>query len=215
MGTQSRTPDLVKSPSSTIAIARVAVSDELPEGWVVVPLEDAATLQRGFDLPVQDRLPGQIPVLASNGPVGTHNVARVKGPGVVTGRSGTIGKVQFIEADFWPLNTTLYVRDFHGNDPKFIALLLTDFQLERFLAGTGVPTLNRNVVHEIDVTLAPVAEQQRIVAKVEALLARMKGARQRLAKVPATLKRFRQSVLAAACSGRLTADWREANGIDL
>jgi type I restriction enzyme S subunit len=188
-----------------------ADEDELPEGWAVVPLEEAATLQRGFDLPVQDREPGQIPVLASNGPVGTHNVARVNGPGVVTGRSGTIGKVQFIQGDFWPLNTTLYVKDFHGNDPKFIALLLTDFQLERFLAGTGVPTLNRNVVHEITVRLAPLAEQRRIVSKVEALLPCVNAARQLLAKVPAILKRFRQSVLAAACSGRLTADWREEN----
>jgi type I restriction enzyme S subunit len=116
--------------------------------------------------------------------------------------------VHYVEEDFWPLNTALFVKDFHGNEPKFLALLLTHFQLERYHAGTGVPTLNRNIVHEVPVAIPPLAEQQRIVAKVEALLARVNAARQRLAKVPAILKRFRQSVLAAACSGRLTADWR-------
>jgi len=62
----------------------------------------------------------------------------------------------------------------------------------------------------IDLPLPPLAEQRRIVAQVEALLARVQAARARLAKVPALLKRFRQSVLAGACSGQLTADWREA-----
>jgi len=67
---------------------------DLPEGWAWVPFEHLATLQRGFDLPVSQRMPGKVPVFAANGPVGTHNVARVRGPGVVTGRSGTIGKVR-------------------------------------------------------------------------------------------------------------------------
>jgi type I restriction enzyme S subunit len=191
------------------------MSDELPQGRATLPLGEVATLQRGFDLPVQNRQAGDVPVMASNGPVGTHKVPRVQGPGVVTGRSGTIGKVHYIEGAFWPLNTTLYVKDFHGNHPKFIALLLTFFGLERYHAGTGVPTLNRNIVHEVPVSIPPLAEQRRIVAKVEELLARVNAARERLARVPAILKRFRQAVLAAACSGRLTAAWRDgqaANG---
>jgi type I restriction enzyme S subunit len=179
-----------------------------PEGWAVVPFIEAVTLQRGFDLPVQDREAGTVPIYAANGPVGTHNIARVKGPGVVTGRSGTIGKVHFVPTDFWPLNTSLYVRDFHGNDPKFVALLLNALGLERYLAGTGVPTLNRNIVHEVAITVPPLREQQRIVAKVENLNRYVEAARSHLSRVPAILKRFRQSVLTAACSGRLTEDWR-------
>lgn len=174
----------------------------------MVPLIEAITLQRGFDLPVQDRLIGSVPVYAANGPVGTHNVARVKGPGVVTGRSGTIGKVHFVEEDFWPLNTSLYVKDFHGNDPKFASLLLRNVGLEKYLAGTGVPTLNRNVVHDVLIMVPPLREQQRIVTKVNELLSYVNSGRSHLSRVPAILKRFRQAVLSAACSGRLTENWR-------
>ena len=184
---------------------------ELPEGWTTARLVEVATLQRGYDLPVQDRAAGSIPVLGGNGEVGRHNSAMVKGPGVVTGRSGTIGKVLVVEQDFWPLNTSLFVVDFHGNDHRFVALLLQHLNLEQYHAGTGVPTLNRNVVHEVEVPLPPLAEQRRIVAAVEAVLAKVNAARDRLNRVPAILKRFRQAVLSAACSGRLTADWRGKN----
>ena len=135
-----------------------------PEGWIRLPLSEVGTLQRGFDLPVQDRRPGHIPVVASNGPVGVHDSAPVKGPGVVTGRSGTIGKVFFYEHDFWPLNTTLYVSDFHENHPQYIALLLASLGLGRFVAATGVPSLNRNFVHPVPVLVPPIPEQRKIAA---------------------------------------------------
>ena len=84
---------------------------------------------------------------------------------MITGRSGSIGKVFYIEDDFWPLNTTLYVRDFHGVDPKFIYFLLSGFDLESYAGGTGVPTLNRNDVHGKFVNVpTDISEQQRIVA---------------------------------------------------
>src|SRR5690606_35053565 len=92
----------------------------------------------------------------------------VPGPGVVTGRSGSIGNVFFIEEDFWPLNTVLYIKDFHGNDPRFIYHLLRHFDLKRFATGTGVPTLNRNFVHDEPVIIpTSVAEQQRIVGLLD------------------------------------------------
>jgi type I restriction enzyme, S subunit len=111
--------------------------------WKMLRLIEVATLQRGFDLPVQDRTAGEIPIFAANGPVGTHNVAKCLGPGVVTGRSGTIGKVHYVAQDYWPLNTSLFIKDFHGNYPRFIYYLLSWMKLEQFHEGTGVPTLNR------------------------------------------------------------------------
>jgi type I restriction enzyme S subunit len=87
--------------------------------WRDTTLGDVLTLQRGFDLPETDRKPGPYPVIASTGPVGYHEMAMVKGPGVVIGRSGSLGGGQFIDSDFWPLNTTLWVKDFKGNDPRF------------------------------------------------------------------------------------------------
>jgi len=88
----------------------------------------------------------------------------IKGPGVVTGRSGTIGKVFYYESDFWPLNTTLYVKNFHGNNPQFVAYLLEHLGLKRFAASTGVPSLNRNFVHPLQVTIPPLPEQCKIAA---------------------------------------------------
>jgi type I restriction enzyme S subunit len=75
--------------------------------------------------------------------------------------------------------------------------------------STAIPGLNRNDVYGQKIPLSPLNEQKRIVTKVEELLTRVNATKERLAKVSMILKRFRQSVLAAACSGRLTADWRE------
>jgi len=138
------------------------MSRNLPEGWQSGKFGAFITLQRGFDLPVQHRKPGTFHVVASNGRIDTHMEPKVAGPAVVTGRSGTLGKVFYLADGCWPLNTTLYVKDFHGNDPKFVAWFLTHFQLERFGTGTGVPTLNRNVVHDVDVIFPPLHEQRRI-----------------------------------------------------
>jgi type I restriction enzyme S subunit len=132
-------------------------------GWQTKKLGDVATLQRGFDLPTQDRVSGEFPLVSSSGVIDTHDKRGVCGPGVVTGRSGSIGNVFFIEDDFWPLNTVLYVKDFHGNDPRFIFHLLKKFDLKRFASGAGVPTLNRNFVHDELVNVPPLPEQQRIV----------------------------------------------------
>ena len=132
-------------------------------GWQTKKLVDVATLQRGFDLPTQDRMSGDVPLVTSCGISSRHNKSAVRGPGVATGRSGSIGHVFFIERDFWPLNTVLYVKDFHGNDPRFVFHLLKHFDLKRFASGSGVPTLNRNFVHDELVSVPPLPEQQRIV----------------------------------------------------
>lgn len=131
--------------------------------WMTKKLSEVATLQRGFDLPAQERVSGDYPLVSSSGISDTHHKSAVRGPGVVTGRSGNIGNVFFIEEDFWPLNTVLYVKDFHDNDPRFVFHLLKQFDLKRFATGTGVPTLNRNFVHDELVNIPPLPEQQRIV----------------------------------------------------
>ncbi len=135
--------------------------------WTSRPLIEVATLQRGYDLPVQDRNAGPFPIFAANGPVGFHDTAKCEGPGVVTGRSGTIGKVQFVEGNYWPLNTSLYVTDFHGNHPKWVYYMLQSFGLEKYAQGAGVPTLNRNLVHHEPVLVPPLEEQRRIAATLD------------------------------------------------
>lgn len=131
--------------------------------WEQRKLGDVAPLQRGFDLPVNQMTPGPYPVVMSNGIGGWHSKYMVKGPGVVTGRSGTIGSLHYIEQNFWPHNTSLWVTSFNGNEPRFIYWLYASIGLERFGSGSGVPTLNRNDVHDLRVGFpCDVAEQRRI-----------------------------------------------------
>jgi type I restriction enzyme S subunit len=133
--------------------------------WDLKALAEVAPLQRGFDLPKGQLKQGNYPVVYSNGVLNYHTAFQAKGPGVVTGRSGTIGTVTFIEQDFWPHNTSLWVTSFKGNDPKFIYYLYTRIGLERFATGSGVPTLNRNDVHAFKVSIpATKHEQTAIVA---------------------------------------------------
>jgi len=147
-----------------LVIKNLLMMNILPSGWQIKVLGEVATLQRGFDLPVGKRVSGEFPIFAANGMIGTHNLPKVKAPGVVTGRSGTLGKVYYVEHDYWPLNTALWVKDFHGNDPKWVARLLGWMKLESYTRGTGVPTLNRNLVHVIPVMVPPIEEQRRIAA---------------------------------------------------
>jgi type I restriction enzyme S subunit len=154
----------------------------------MAPLGEVATLQRGFDLPVHLRNSGMIPVFAANGPIGLHSKAKVKGPGVVTGRSGTLGKVHFVESDFWPLNTALWVKDFHGNDPRWVARLLTWMHLEQYTRGAGVPTLNRNLVHVVEIPLPPLAEQKRIAGILDAADALRAKRRESIAQIDVLLQ---------------------------
>ena len=109
-----------------------------------IPLNEFITLQRGFDLPQDKRIKGDIPVIASTGIVGYHNEEKVQAPGVVIGRSGSIGGGQYITNNFWPLNTTLWVKDFKGHHPRFVYYLLKSIDFSQFNVGSGVPTLNRN-----------------------------------------------------------------------
>ncbi len=130
--------------------------------WETRRLGNIAPLQRGFDLPTPQIRPGSYAVVYSNGVLHHHERAMVNGPGVVTGRSGTIGKVHFIEKDYWPHNTALWVTSFCGNDPKFIYFFYTHVGLMRFLSGSGVPTLNRNDVHQHLAPCPPLPEQRAI-----------------------------------------------------
>ena len=133
--------------------------------WEEKRLGDVAPLQRGFDLPTYQLELGDIPVVYSNGIQNYHKEGMAKGPGLVTGRSGTIGKLNFIESgDYWPHNTTLWVTSFKDNIPKFIYFLYAVIGMERFASGSGVPTLNRNYVHAFNAYIPQLKEEQQKIA---------------------------------------------------
>jgi type I restriction enzyme, S subunit len=121
---------------------------------------------RDFTLPTSQVKVGRYPVVYSNGILNFHSKFQVRGPGVVTGRSGTIGTVTFVQDDFWPHNTALWVTSFRGNDPRFVFYLYTSLDFERFATGSGVPTLNRNDVHRFEVLVPADIDEQVAIATV-------------------------------------------------
>ena len=130
--------------------------EHLPEGWKMGTLGEMFELQRGFDLPSQDRIIGQFPIYASTGITGYNNQFKVAPPCVVTGRSGSIGEVFFIDEKCWPLNTTLWVKDFKDTPPLFVYYKIKELELGKTIAGfAAVPTLNRNDVHMIKTFIPP------------------------------------------------------------
>ena len=135
----------------------------IPASWSVQRFEEFAILHRGYDLPIQDRTSGSVPIVGSNGVVGYHDQSKVKGPGVVTGRSGSIGISSYVADDYWPLNTGLYVEDFHRNDPLYVHYFFQSFNFGQYAAGVSVPTLNRNLVHAVLISVPPIVEQKEIV----------------------------------------------------
>lgn len=132
----------------------------IPLGWTIGKLGDLCTLKRGHDLPTNSRTTGDVPVISSSGVSGKHDVAKAVGPGVVTGRYGTIGKVFFVETDYWPLNTTLYVENFRENPPRYIFHVLGEVNYSNYTDKAAVPGVNRNHLHEEPVVVSPMAVRQ-------------------------------------------------------
>ena len=138
--------------------------------WEVKKLGDIAPLQRGFDLPNAQLAEGDVPVIYSNGIQNYHNTSMAQAPALVTGRSGTIGKLHYIESGpYWPHNTTLWVTSFNSNHPKFIYFLYESIGFARFASGSGVPTLNRNDAHSFKTAIPSPNEQTRIAECLSSL----------------------------------------------
>ena len=172
--------------------------------WEEKRFDEACVLQRGFDLPSHQRSIGMYPLVSSNGITDQINAFRVKAPGVVTGRSGTIGNVHYIEKDFWPLNTALYIKNFCGNYERFVFYFLKQFNLQKYSSGAGVPTLNRNNVHsEIVHFPKSLAEQKSIVKKLDALADQTKKLEKIYQQKLVDLEELEKSVLKRAFNGEL------------
>ena len=134
--------------------------------WESIRLGEFVTLKRGYDLPSSLRVDGPVPVVSSSGVTGHHDTARVEGPGVVTGRYGTLGEVFFIRDDFWPLNTSLYVQDFKGNDPRFSAYFLESVLGNTSSDKAAVPGVNRNDLHALPVRVTRDIGEQRAITSI-------------------------------------------------
>jgi type I restriction enzyme S subunit len=180
---------------------------QIPRGWRVGQLDDVLVFQRGFDLPSSQRTPGPYPVIAASGPSGTHSKSMVRGPGVTTGRSGVLGNVYYVHDDFWPLNTSLWVKEFKNSAPGYAFYLLQRLDFRIFNAGSAVPTLNRNHVHGLRTLLPPDELVQKFNEYAVALLNRQHAAQTQ----SRTLSEARDILLPKLISGELRV--RDAESI--
>jgi type I restriction enzyme S subunit len=136
----------------------------LARNWIETTIGEQATLQRGIDITQAEQRAGPVPVVSSGGVTSYHDTPAVSGPGVVLGRKGVVGSVWFVASDYWPHDTTLWVKDFHGNDRRFVFYFFKWIapRIARMDVGSANPTLNRNHVHPIDVRWPPLDEQHAI-----------------------------------------------------
>jgi type I restriction enzyme, S subunit len=132
--------------------------------WQTYRLGDVITLKRGHDLPESQRQDGEVPVVSSSGITGYHNEPKAQAPGVVTGRYGTLGEVFYIEQDYWPLNTALYVTDFKGNHPRFVAYFLQNVLRNYQSDKAAVPGVNRNDLHDMKIRSTDPQSQEKIAS---------------------------------------------------
>lgn len=141
------------------------IVDGVPEGWSRTNINEILTFHRGYDLTKNEMKAGRYPVVGSTTVIGYHNEFKIKGPGIVTGRSGSLGKYQFIWDNFWPHNTSLYISDYKDHNIFFIYSLLQTVDFASLNNGGAIPTLNRNVLSNIEV-IEPTDELQEMFAKI-------------------------------------------------
>ena len=175
---------------------------EIPQGWEVGRLDAVLVLQRGFDLPRSKRVEGEVPIYAATGVIDFHNEAKVKAPGVVTGRSGTIGDVIYVQEDFWPLNTALWAKEFPKSEPLFAYYFLSSIDLKQFNAGAAVPTLNRNDIHGLDALIPPRYLQRKFQDVAGAMLKQARTLGLRIEN----LRRTRDLLLPRLLSGQIDVE---------
>jgi len=209
----AKIPDIMKRFRQAVLTA--AVTGKLTEdwreknqdktrvNWETKEFFDFCVLQRGYDLPIAKRKKGTYPIVTSSGIAAHHSEYKVKGPGVTVGRSGSIGKTFFVDRNFWPHNTALYVKDFKNNFPKYVYYYLYNFDFISVSASTAVPTLNRNNLRGTQVVIPTIKEQREIVHRIEFLFKLADTIEERLNKATEKVNNLTQSILAKAFRGDL------------
>ena len=178
---------------------------DVPEHWEVKQLKWAVTFQRGHDLPAEQREAGSVPLVSSSGVSGKHSCTKAHGPGIVTGRYGTIGEFYLIIEDYWPLNTTLYSIDLHGNEPRFLQALLQHLSPLFLLHAvkSAVPGVDRNDIHPITVVVPPFVEQEAIANFLNRETAKIDTSIAKIETIIERLQEYRMALVTAAVNGKI------------
>jgi type I restriction enzyme, S subunit len=181
---------------------QVASHKGIPEDWESKRFDEFCLLQRGFDLPDDKVKPGIYPVVASTSIKTYHSEPKVNPPVITTGRSGSLGTVLFVNSSAWPLNTTLFVKNFFGNSPYLIYYTLKFLKLENFNAGAGVPSLNRNHLGGLHMSVPPKILQNRFDENISIIFKQ----KENLANANEKLKQTRDRLLTRLISGKLSVE---------
>ena len=177
---------------------------DLPGGWEYATLGNILPIKYGKALAAKNRVgSGSVPVYGSSGIVGMHDASLIPGPSLIVGRKGTVGAVYFSSGPSWPIDTAYYVTSTPDTDLRFFTFLLASLNLGSLDRSTAIPGLSRIDYEEIRVSVPPLPEQSRIVAEIEKQFTRLDASVAALRRTEANLKRYRASVLRAACSGEL------------
>ncbi|EKT1258795.1 restriction endonuclease subunit S [Salmonella enterica] len=188
---------------------------KLPEGWVDTQLGSIIELKYGKSLAAQTRDGFGFPVYGSNGVVGKHSIPLINKGGLIVGRKGSYGVVNKSIGPFFPIDTTYYIDDFYNQPLEFLFYYLSFLPLTKLNRSTAIPGLNRDDAYDLNIALPPLAEQKIIAEKLDTLLAQVDSTKARLEQIPQILKRFRQSVIVAAVSGKLTKELHKINKFKL
>ena len=181
---------------------------DVPVHWEVRRLKWVTHLQRGYDLPSDNRLPGSVPVVSSGGIIDTHVESRCAGPGIVLGRYGSTDAVFFIDEDFWPHNTSLFVTDFRGNHRKWCFYLLQTIAKGEHAGKSAVPGIDRKDLFQVFVPLPPVEVQQEISDRIDSVVHQLSIAISQERGQIDLLREYRTRLIADVVTGKL--DVREA-----
>ena len=197
-------------PSPRLKPSGVEWLGDVPEHWDVCTLRRAAVLQRGHDLPADEREDGDIPIVSSAGVSGSHVRAVAHGPAIVTGRYGSIGEFHLVNGPYWPLNTTLYTIDLCGNEVRFLRYLLMNLKPLFMVnsAKSAVPGVDRNDLHDVLTAVPPRSEQQAMADYLDSQLARTNAAAMTAEGFIERLQEYRTAVITAAVTGKI--DVRES-----
>ena len=193
------------NPNPKLKSSGIEWLGEIPEHWEVKQLKWAIMFQRGHDLPTDDREDGTVPVVTSSGVSATHSSAAAKGPGIVTGRYGTIGQFYLVPEDYWPLNTTLYSIDLRGNEPRFLRYMLTHLSPLFLLNAvkSAVPGVDRNDIHPTKAVVPPVQEQRAIADYLDREMATIDQMVEKVQAAMERLQEYRTALITAAVTGKI------------
>jgi type I restriction enzyme S subunit len=190
-------------PNVKLKPSGVPLLGDVPEGWEVKRLKWVTRLQRGYDLPADKRISGPYPVVSSGGIIDRHIECKATAPGVVVGRYGSTDAVFYIEENFWPHNTSLFVTSLQGNLPRWCFYLLKTISKADHAAKSAVPGVDRKDLYDIVVAVPPVLEQQDIVRGIEDRARELNSAISGIEIEIDLIQEFRNRLIADVVTGKL------------